>query len=127
MRRIPILLLLGVVATVHGYDSAIGFDVATGVPMCSASRGKLMPSLELALTSCKHTDDCDHGTRCVPCRMRADNDCDVDGMTAVCRYASMCDITTDTTKKTRKWNLRRNIIETDHPTSAVENPANIYD
>jgi hypothetical protein len=59
--------------------------------------------------------------------MPANNDCDVDGVTMLCQYASMCDITTDTTLKTRKWQLRRNIIQTDHPTTAVENQLNVHD
>jgi hypothetical protein len=57
---LPLLLLL---LSAHSYDRDLGFDVDAGVRICSSSRGKLAPSLEDALTSCKHTDDCDHGTR----------------------------------------------------------------
>tara|TARA_B100000795_G_C22785074_1_gene434214 strand:- start:1633 stop:1977 length:345 start_codon:yes stop_codon:yes gene_type:complete len=97
-----------------------GFDIQSGTRTCSSNRGALASSIEAALASCKSRDDCDHGTRCIPCKMETNNECDNEGIATSCSYSSMCDTTTDTTLKTRKWHLRRNIIETDHPTLSVE-------
>ena len=105
----------------------VGFDPESGVRVCGVIRGSLAASIEEALGNCKSLDDCDHGTRCIPCKMPLSGECDVDGMTTMCEYSSMCDTTTDSYPKKRKWQLRRNIIITNHPTKSVENPLASHD
>ena len=103
-----VIILIRCYCTLHPFPSSTIFPTHR------------QPSLETALASCKSSDDCDHGARCIPCKMSKAAECDLDGVASTCTYSSMCDATVDTSTKTRKWQLRRNVIETDHPTLSVE-------